>query len=760
MLTKEWLMKRPTLSLCLIAKNEEKNVPQLFESIKMCFDEIIFVDTGSTDRTCEVAVECAERFGLPIRIEHFTWINDFSAARNFSLSFVKTDYAMWMDLDDVLDGRSAFIAFRNNTMEFCDFWLANYDYALKPDGSAAITFLRERIFKMSKKPQFMYFIHEGIKLGPDSQAEIITTWRVKHMRTEEDMKQDRSRNINIIEARKHELDSRLKFYYGKELYEAGQYDKAFAVLVDASSLSDLELHDRILAVQYACYSSIGLSERLLPEYREEGYARARQLAHQGLQLDPTRAEFYNIIGETYLKSNRLNEAEPFYNAALGCRSQEAGGKYSGPIFTFSPLYGEVPRVQLSKIYFHRGEFERSKKMAQEVFDMYQNPDGKLMVDEIERITPLITLEGPKKNVPDIVISCPPQNAYEFDEEIYKSKGLGGSETALIHMAKWLKKKTGRPVKVFNMRSKDLVADSGVEYISTSKLNEYFAHNMPAVHIAWRHNIKLTNAPTYLWCHDLATPGVEMVHNFDYLMCLTPFHKGYVSGKQGVPLDKIVVTRNGLDPEKFDFERPEKNPNKLVYMSSPDRGLVDLIPTLDIVRREKPEIELHVFYGIENLPKYGMIALHDKLKKMMAERPWIKYHGNTEQNKMYRMVADAVIWPHPANFIESFCITAIEMLCLGVYPITRRYGALQDTLRYAESQGMATMLDCDASSQAGKELYAKEILFALENKVWEQPPASPDMFKWEDIAEEWIEMMPLHGPERHINPRLSMNEAEL
>jgi len=89
--------------------------------------------------------------------------------------------------------------------------------------------------------------------------------------------------------------------------------------------------------------------------------------------------------------------------------------------------------------------------------------------------------------------------------------------------------------------------------------------------------------------------------------------------------------------------------------------------------------------VENLYKYGLKDLADKLKSMMASRPFVKYHGFTEQNKMYRDVADAVIWLHPCNFIESYCITALEMLALGIYPVTRRLGALQTTLADAEKK---------------------------------------------------------------------------
>ena len=67
-----------TISLCMIVKNEEKNLERCLSSYAPLMDEIIVVDTGSTDKTKEIAAKFTDK------IYDFTWINDFSAARNFS----------------------------------------------------------------------------------------------------------------------------------------------------------------------------------------------------------------------------------------------------------------------------------------------------------------------------------------------------------------------------------------------------------------------------------------------------------------------------------------------------------------------------------------------------------------------------------------------------------------------------------------------------------------------------------------------------
>src|SRR5271157_4235359 len=81
----------------VIVRDEEKNLPACLSSVAGLFDEIVVVDTGSTDRTREIARE----FGA--RVFDFVWLNDFAAARNAALARATGDYAFWLDADDVLD---------------------------------------------------------------------------------------------------------------------------------------------------------------------------------------------------------------------------------------------------------------------------------------------------------------------------------------------------------------------------------------------------------------------------------------------------------------------------------------------------------------------------------------------------------------------------------------------------------------------------------------------------------------------------------
>ncbi|HCC34266.1 MAG TPA: glycosyl transferase family 2, partial [Ruminococcaceae bacterium] len=84
-------------SACWIVKNEAENIKKSIMSVKACCDEMIVVDTGSNDDTVKIAKECGAR------VEHFKWISDFSAAKNYALSLAKGDYVIFLDGDEYFD---------------------------------------------------------------------------------------------------------------------------------------------------------------------------------------------------------------------------------------------------------------------------------------------------------------------------------------------------------------------------------------------------------------------------------------------------------------------------------------------------------------------------------------------------------------------------------------------------------------------------------------------------------------------------------
>lgn len=718
-------MKRPSISLCMIVKNEAENLPRLFESIEGCYDEIHITDTGSTDDT----VKICERYGA--KVHHFEWINDFAAARNYSFSHASTDYIAWLDADDVLSDRKAFIQWRDHTMATADYWVATYHYAFHADGKPGCSFVRERVVKRSKELKWKYFVHEGLLPHGQVRISYCPTWTVNHMRTVQDLEKDHSRNLKLLEARKDNLDSRMLYYYGKELFENKRAFDATHILMQAVAKPDLEGHDRILGIQYCGYALMQCNQ----------FEKAFDYAHSGMQLAPNRAEFHVIAGDCMIKLGRPLDAVPYYAAAKNCTPQGAQG--ASALFHHQDAYGSYPRIQLAKVYANLGQLDRADAEAREAMVKYPSAEITAIRDEVHRImhtTSSVNLLNAKP-VDDIVITTPPQSAYVWDGDLYRKQAMGGSETAAIEMAEWLHIKSGRPVLVFNMREQDITIN-GVQYISNQKVHDYMRENKPFLHIAWRHNNKLTDAKTFLWCHDLNTPGAENTSVYEKILALTPFHKEYLQATQGIPANKIHLTRNGITPGKFKAIAATKDPFQFIWPSSHDRGIERAIHILKKARETYPKISLHVFYGYESLYKYGLKDLADRVKALIEEnKEWIVYHGATEQSKMIEEFKRSAYWLYPSDWIETSCITASEVLCSGVYPIVRAIGGVVDTLSLAEKSGMASLIDSDCITEEEHAVYLEAVKSAIAENAYKRVQMNPNDLSWEAVAEQWLEELP-------------------
>lgn len=145
----------PVLTLCMIVKNEEKYLRECLKSVDGIADEIVIVDTGSSDRTLEIAGE----FGA--KIYHFEWVNDFSAARNFALSKSTGRWILYLDADERLSAASV--------PELRQIIRTNFKYAfncyvksIDETNNTPNVMQYQRLFLNSRKLRFHGSIHEQI----------------------------------------------------------------------------------------------------------------------------------------------------------------------------------------------------------------------------------------------------------------------------------------------------------------------------------------------------------------------------------------------------------------------------------------------------------------------------------------------------------------------------------------------------------------------------------------------------------------------
>jgi glycosyltransferase involved in cell wall biosynthesis len=343
-----------TLGLAVIARDEEKRIGNLLASVKGLFDQIVVVDTGSKDKTREVAKSFgAEVYDLkdPKAFDEEGRLEDFSIARNYSFSFIKCDWVSWLDCDDILtpENLKAWLDLKQRLGE-ADAYLMWYDYSHDEYGKPNVFFRRHRILRMAKRPRWVEMIHEHLDMaGWGNQRE--TEIHVTHKRDGESVTQDRGRNIRILEkaVRKDPKNPRLMFYYGKELHYEGRNEEMVRVLEQFIKVGGWV--DDVANAHYWVskgYYDLGKKEE------------SRDAALRGIGFDPRWAELFCLVGLYYYERNEWARAIPWYEIAASCLQPATWG-------TVQPdYYTTIPRIQLAKCYAEIGNLEKSYIHNQEV----------------------------------------------------------------------------------------------------------------------------------------------------------------------------------------------------------------------------------------------------------------------------------------------------------------------------------------------------------------------------------------------------------
>lgn len=209
-----------TISLCMIVKNEERILARCLDSVKDLVDEIIIVDTGSADATRRIAQTYTDK------VYDFTWIDDFSAARNFAFSKATCDYIYSADADEVLseENREKFHLLKETLLPEIE--IVQMKYGNQLHNGTVYNFdeeYRPKLFKRLRNFVWEEPIHEMVRLEPVVyDSDIVIT----HMPEQNHAGRDIA-NFQKQIAAGRQLSRRLYGMYARELFLAGE-EKDFA----------------------------------------------------------------------------------------------------------------------------------------------------------------------------------------------------------------------------------------------------------------------------------------------------------------------------------------------------------------------------------------------------------------------------------------------------------------------------------------------------------------------------------------------------
>lgn len=315
------------ISVCMIVKNEERVLGRCLNSLQGIWDELIIVDTGSSDKTKDIAKQYTEK------VYDFQWIDDFAAARNYAFSKATCEYIYSADADEVLDetNRMRFLQLKKALIpevEIVQMW-----YVTPPEFNTTENFDKEyrpKLYKRLREFTWIDPIHETVRLDPvvfDSDIEILHRPHDSHA----------GRDFRIFEkmnAKGMPLSAKLHKMYARELMLSGaREDFARAAKFFLESMKD-EKRDADEWQEAVCV--------LCKYYRLEGeYDKFLELVLKGIANYPCSELCYELGIYYYEKGSLCDAVEWFERAMYGTAAViDAGCQNEKPLAYLKKIEAE------------------------------------------------------------------------------------------------------------------------------------------------------------------------------------------------------------------------------------------------------------------------------------------------------------------------------------------------------------------------------------------------------------------------------------
>jgi glycosyltransferase involved in cell wall biosynthesis len=257
-------------------------------------------------------------------------------------------------------------------------------------------------------------------------------------------------------------------------------------------------------------------------------------------------------------------------------------------------------------------------------------------------------------------------------------------------------------------------------------------------------------PIWLVCQDVDYQHltIERALRCDRIIALCSDHAAYLKNKYPQAADRMFISSNGIKPEVIESvlaDPPVRNPKRLIYASSPDRGLWYLVDVFNRAREIVNDLELHVYYGFDNIEKwlkdpdtdsgYFAIKRRELLAKLKA--PGIFWHGRKPQPELAVEWAKSGIWCHPSLFTETSCITCMDAQALGAIPISSPVWAIGENVQHG------VLVDGDPQeSSLCRSRFVHEVVKLAQDPARqseiraEMMPWALDHFNWDRFVDQW------------------------
>lgn len=346
----------------------------------------------------------------------------------------------------------------------------------------------------------------------------------------------------------------------------------------------------------------------------------------------------------------------------------------------------------------------------------------------------------------------------FEKWDYNSsvkQGIGGSETSHVEMA-WRLARRGHNVITYAPIKKSTKTEwrgtkwYPIEKASFKQKGVWILYRCPEMVDKFPIKSKRYSQQIWLMMQDWDYPNWtdKRIKNTDRIITLCKSHGRYTIDNHPLigKLNNLWLTSNGAkidlieEIEKLNIKR---NPKKIMYASSPDRGMKYALQVFQKAREYVPDIELHLFYGFNNLDKLikgkpdSYLAKEKDEIVPLLKQPGVHFHGRVSQNELYKHWFSTGIWIYITNFFETSNITGMEAQAMGAIPVFSPIFAQGENIKH----GVGIEGDAKAPltlARAAAEVVRLVTQTQLQEQIrLEMMPWARKRFTWEVFVDQWI-----------------------
>jgi glycosyltransferase involved in cell wall biosynthesis/tetratricopeptide (TPR) repeat protein len=354
-----------------------------------------------------------------------------------------------------------------------------------------------------------------------------------------------------------------------------------------------------------------------------------------------------------------------------------------------------------------------------------------------------------KILPILVINLGYSVLTDFKDNVpFSNKKAYGSEICAVNLAKQL----SASYRVFVVSHDNINAEiDGVIYCNNESFAKFMEekdmHNgkekvidvlILSRYIHYFVDYAYKARKTLLWLHDVEIGGGYGGKSFGYLLkpmlknvlpiidnvvVLSQWHREFMGKEFGIPENKMRVVGNGTTAKVEGIDMNKKIAGKFIWTSSFVRGLERCVDYFHLIKKKMPNAVLHIFRE------------YDGFEHLVDKWDYIKFYGKVDNERVVEEFKTASVWFYPTQFLETYCISALEAQANGCLCVCTNIGSLTNVVAdrgylfgtdvmQNKEQCVEFLMDC--LKKDNTEIIRKGMEFARGRE-------------WEHVKEEWIEL---------------------